>query len=240
MKKLIQTTTLLFLSGTTANDSTLIIDKDNDYHESHRRHLLAKQLQKDVGWKRGTSGTPDALNARTSALLERRSFNIDSGWSFRGSKTATAARLSARSDTLPPLDPGAFSHARGHHNQNPPCTIYDCEGINLYAAILEDLEPWRRRGGITIADTDAAQKKGCAVGEEDAHFFDCVRGWVRVIIVNGTLWATHAGEGFGTRDGVFLVALLELLARYPGRVPDVDFVLQPGDRVSCGDKKRCD
>jgi len=43
--------------------------------------------------------------------------------------------------------------------------------------------------------------------------------------------ATHFGEGHGTRDGVFLVALLELIARYGKEVPDVDFVLQPGDRA---------
>jgi len=64
-----------------------------------------------------------------------------------------------------------------------------------------------------LQDTEAAQKKGCAFGEEDGHFFDCIQGWMRVMVVNQTLWATHFAEGFGTRDGVFLVALLELLAR---------------------------
>jgi len=61
------------------------------------------------------------------------------------------------------------------------CTLHDCEGIDLLAAIKTDLEPWRRRGGITLADTDAAQKKGCAAGEEDGHYFDCVAGWVIVL-----------------------------------------------------------
>jgi hypothetical protein len=51
------------------------------------------------------------------------------------------------------------------------------------------------------------------------------------MVWNGTLFATHFAEGFGTRDGVFLVAMLELLARYGRDVPDVDFVLQPGDRA---------
>ena len=208
------------------NNNGSVFEEDKD--DPRRRRRLAKQLQRDAGWKRGTSGTADALSSKAAALIERRSGNIEAGWSFRSSKTAAAARLAARSKTLPALDAKAFSHARA---RSAPCSIYECEGINLYAAILEDLEPWRRRGGITIADTDAAQKKGCAVGEEDAHFFDCVRGWVRIMVVNGTLWATHAGEGFGTRDGVFLVALLELMARFPGSVPDVDFVLQPGDRA---------
>jgi hypothetical protein len=119
--------------------------------------------------------------------------------------------------------------------------------------------------------------RGCPVGEEDGHFFGCVRvdnriiqgnvalklsaitfkrshsivmnhvfeyvldfpircvpGWVRVMVWNGTLFATHFAEGFGTRDGVFLVAMLELLARYGHEVPDVDFVLQPGDRAKVG------
>ena len=111
------------------------------------------------------------------------------------------------------------------------CTITNCEGINLLAAIRADLEPWRRRGGIILSDTDRAQVRGCPVGEEDGHYFGCVAGWVRVMVLNGTLYATHFGEGFGTRDGVFLVAILELLARYGRQVPDVDFVLQPGDRA---------
>ena len=109
------------------------------------------------------------------------------------------------------------------------CTIKECEGVDMLASIKADFFAWKKRGGITLADTEAAQKKGCAVGEEDGHYFDCIQGWVRVMISNNTLYATHFGEGFGTRDGVFLVALLELLERH--QVPDVDFILQPGDRA---------
>ena len=83
---------------------------------------------------------------------------------------------------------------------------------------------------ITATKTPMALAAGrCAFGEEDGHFFDCIQGWVRVMVINNTLWATHFGEGFGTRDGVFLVAMLEILAKH--RVPDVDFLLQPGDRA---------
>lgn len=54
------------------------------------------------------------------------------------------------------------------------CTITSCEGINLLASIRKDLEQWKLRGGIQLSDTDAAQRRGCAVGEEDGHFFGCV------------------------------------------------------------------
>ena len=36
---------------------------------------------------------------------------------------------------------------------------------------------------------------------------------------------------------VFLVAMLELLARYGRQVPDVDFVLQPADRAKIAKAK---
>ena len=54
-------------------------------------------------------------------------------------------------------------------------------------------------------------------------------GWVRVTIANNKLYASHLGAGFGSRDGVYLLALVELLKSH--KVPDVDFVLSGMDRA---------
>jgi hypothetical protein len=39
------------------------------------------------------------------------------------------------------------------------------------------------------------------------------KGWLRVTVWQGQLFASHVGTGQGSRDGVFLLALLELLQR---------------------------
>jgi hypothetical protein len=139
----------------------------------------------------------------TAELLRRRSANINKFWGH-------LQKLGPHASLPPPERLAA--------RRSGSCTLRECEGVDLLAQVKADFEPWRRRGGVSRADTEAAQKKGCAFGEEDGHFFDCIQGWVRVMVVNNTLWATHFGEGFGSRDGVFLVAMLELLARHKVRL----------------------
>ena len=101
---------------------------------------------------------------------------------------------------------------------------------------------WRERGGITLKDTIAAEKRECNEKQPDPHFFQCVQGGFRVMILNGTLWATHGlregastetgvASSFGTRDGVLLMALLKIIDRFRDEIPDVDVVFQPMDRA---------
>ena len=47
----------------------------------------------------------------------------------------------------------------------------------------------------------------------DAHTKKVANGWLRVTLHRGQLFASNLGKGFGTRDMVFLLALLELLQR---------------------------
>jgi hypothetical protein len=98
-----------------------------------------------------------------------------SSWSS-SSSSATATASSLSEDTLS-SSPEQFGVGPGG------CTINNCEGVNLVAAIRKDLEQWKLRGGITLADTDAAMRRGCAVGEEDGHFFGCVPVSVPAAIV---------------------------------------------------------
>ncbi|KAL4430014.1 hypothetical protein ABPG77_004384 [Micractinium sp. CCAP 211/92] len=70
----------------------------------------------------------------------------------------------------------------------------------------------------------------------------CNPGAIRLQIVNGTLWVTHAGPpatGYYPASGgpgalssagrvpYFLLSLMESLALFPGQIPDVDLVYQP-------------
>jgi hypothetical protein len=54
-------------------------------------------------------------------------------------------------------------------------------------------------------------------------------GWLRVTIHHNKLYAAHLGSGFGSRDGVYLLVLVELLKTHT--VADVDFVLSAMDRA---------
>jgi len=160
---------------------------------------MAAARRQLLGEKWDASRATTSMTEDTADLLRRRSANINKFWGHL-MKVAPHASLTAAE--------------RAAHRRNGSCTLRECEGVDLLAHVKMDLTPWRKRGGVTLADTEAAQKKGCAFGEEDGHYFDCIQGWVRIMIINNTLWSTHFGEGFGTRDGVFLIALLELLARH--------------------------
>jgi len=96
----------------------------------------------------------------------------------------------------------------------------------LLAAIKRDLEPWRLRGGIKRKDVDEAESWRV---HRNQFTRTTNEGWVRVTIASGRLYATHLGAGFGSRDGVYLLVLLELLKKHRD-IEDVDFVLSVMDK----------
>lgn len=53
-------------------------------------------------------------------------------------------------------------------------------------------------------------------------------GWCRITILSGRLYVSHLGMGYGSRDGVWLLALIDILRKYT--VPDVDFILSSMDK----------
>ena len=108
--------------------------------------------------------------------------------------------------------------------------MHECAGINLTAAILQDLAPWSdiEHGNIiSEADLDLAQSWRTL---RNPFTKLMAQGWARVTISGGKLYASHLGMGHGNRDGVFLLQLLDLLEREgEGGVPDVDFILVTGE-----------
>ncbi|KAI3444569.1 hypothetical protein Pfo_001234 [Paulownia fortunei] len=79
--------------------------------------------------------------------------------------------------------------------------------------IHEDLRPWRDTG-ITKETVEKAK--------DVAH--------IRIITVNGRLYTEKYKEVFQTRDVVTIWGILQLLRLYPGRLPDLDLMLECDDK----------
>ncbi|TVU18820.1 hypothetical protein EJB05_34935, partial [Eragrostis curvula] len=87
----------------------------------------------------------------------------------------------------------------------PTCPEY-------FRYIHSDLSPWREKG-ITRDMVEQARDK--------ATF--------RLVVVNGRAYVERIHRAFQTRDVFTLWGILQLLARYPGRVPDLDLMFFCGD-----------
>jgi len=133
------------------------------------------------------------------------------------SMTSAAAAAAASVAGLPRPDVGEVTCGR----------LEACGGVNLAAAIDGDLAPWRARGGITRADVEAAASWKVL---QNPYTHLNSKGWCRVTIVGGRVHASHIGQGQGSRDGVMMLVLLELVRRFPA-LPDVDVVLYTEDRA---------
>lgn len=81
--------------------------------------------------------------------------------------------------------------------------------------IHEDLKPWRdRETGITREMVER--------GQTTAHF--------RLVIVNGKVFVENYKKSIQTRDEFTLWGILQLLRKYPGKLPDVDLMFDCDDR----------
>ncbi|KAG2302926.1 hypothetical protein Bca4012_061244 [Brassica carinata] len=79
--------------------------------------------------------------------------------------------------------------------------------------IHEDLKPWRETG-ITREMVER--------GQTTAHF--------RLVIVNGKVFVENYKKSIQTRDAFTLWGILQLLRKYPGKLPDVDLMFDCDDR----------
>ncbi|KAL6499288.1 hypothetical protein OROHE_025951 [Orobanche hederae] len=79
--------------------------------------------------------------------------------------------------------------------------------------IHEDLRPWRKTG-IT--------KETVEKGKDVAH--------VRIVVVNGRLYTEKYKKVFQTRDIMTVWGILQLLRLYPGKLSDLDLMLECGDK----------
>ncbi|GAQ80428.1 hypothetical protein KFL_000540050 [Klebsormidium nitens] len=88
----------------------------------------------------------------------------------------------------------------GRAPKSDECPAYFCN-------IFDDLEPWFAKGGITMEDINA----------------DPEAVTMKIQILNGTLYWRWTGGCSFTRTSFTLWAIMMLLERYPGQVPDVLF-----------------
>ena len=88
------------------------------------------------------------------------------------------------------------------HNRPPPSTCPD-----YFRWIYEDLRPWSHTG---ISRDMVARAKRTAT--------------FRLVVVKGKAYVERYQKSFQTRDVFTLWGILQLLRRYPGRVPDLDLM----------------
>ncbi|XP_068306414.1 uncharacterized protein [Pyrus communis] len=89
---------------------------------------------------------------------------------------------------------------------NPLCPDY-------FRFIHQDLMPWKRTG-ITRDMVENAKKT--------AHF--------RLVIVKGKVYVEKYKQSIQTRDVFTIWGILQLLRRYPGRLPDLEFMFDCDDQ----------
>ncbi|KAM0888024.1 hypothetical protein ACQ4PT_028618 [Festuca glaucescens] len=90
----------------------------------------------------------------------------------------------------------------------PPTAATNSSCPAYFRFIHEDLHPWRAAGGITRAMLDRARAT--------ANF--------RLVVLRGRAYIEWIAPAFQTRDLFTIWGILQLLRRYPGRVPDLDLM----------------
>ncbi|KAI5013985.1 hypothetical protein ZWY2020_055375 [Hordeum vulgare] len=108
-----------------------------------------------------------------------------------------SSRSSCRSSQDPP--PATTTATADRSSSNSSCPSY-------FRFIHEDLRPWRAAGGVTRAMLARARAT--------ASF--------RLVVLRGRAFVQRYRPAFQTRDLFTIWGILQLLRRYPGRVPDLD------------------
>ncbi|KAM1584775.1 hypothetical protein ACFX1Z_037722 [Malus domestica] len=112
-----------------------------------------------------------------------------------------------QTQTCPANYPTTFSNTDElDPSPNPLCPDY-------FRFIHQDLMPWKRTG-ITRDMVENAKKT--------AHF--------RLVIVKGKVYVEKYKQSIQTRDVFTIWGILQLLRRYPGRLPDLEFMFDCDDQ----------
>ncbi|KAF8117975.1 hypothetical protein N665_0007s0024 [Sinapis alba] len=101
--------------------------------------------------------------------------------------------------------------AQPGYNNNQAGSNRTCP--DYFKWIHEDLKPWRETG-ITREMVER--------GQTTAHF--------RLVIVNGKVFVENYKKSIQTRDAFTVWGILQLLRKYPGKLPDVDLMFDCDDR----------
>ncbi|KAJ4953727.1 hypothetical protein NE237_030559 [Protea cynaroides] len=100
-----------------------------------------------------------------------------------------------------------INHNRSSSSSGEKCPHY-------FKWIHENLKPWKDRGGITRKMVERAR--------HTANF--------RLVIVNGTVYVERYSPAFQTRDVFTWWGILQLMKRYPGKLPDLDLMFDCDDQ----------
>ncbi|KAI8564802.1 hypothetical protein RHMOL_Rhmol03G0210700 [Rhododendron molle] len=103
--------------------------------------------------------------------------------------------------------PTNFLHSQDDRDRPPPAACPD-----YFRWIHEDLRPWKETG-IT---RDAVES-----GRKTAHF--------RLVIIEGRAYVERYRRAVHNRDFYTLWGILQLLRRYPGKIPDLDLMFNWAD-----------
>ncbi|KAL5216448.1 hypothetical protein ABZP36_007849 [Zizania latifolia] len=133
-----------------------------------------------------------------------RPLNISGGARKPRASQTLALALSSSStcrSSSPDLAPAASTVSASLHSNSSSCPSY-------FRFIHEDLRPWRAAGGVTRAMLARAR----------------VTASFRLVVLSGRVFVQRFRPAFQTRDLFTIWAVLQLLRRYPGRVPDLDLM----------------
>lgn len=112
----------------------------------------------------------------------------------------------------PPINCSKKCPPKFHVISNPRKSLKTCP--DYFRWIHEDLSPWKKTG-ITEEMVER--------GKDHAH--------IRVVIVNGTVYLEKFDRPvFQTRDVFTIWGILQLLRLYPGQLPDLDLMIECGDK----------
>lgn len=125
--------------------------------------------------------------------------NISHAAKASKSSQTLALALSSSSSCRSSPDPSPATAARSSSNSSCP---------SYFRFIHEDLRPWRAAGGVTRAMLARAR----------------VTASFRLVVLRGRAFVQRFRPAFQTRDLFTIWGILQLLHRYPGRVPDLDLM----------------
>uniref|UniRef100_A0ACD5V464 Uncharacterized protein n=1 Tax=Avena sativa TaxID=4498 RepID=A0ACD5V464_AVESA len=130
--------------------------------------------------------------------------NISQPAKERGSSQTLTLALSSSSSCSSSPDPTPSTPiptTAAASSSNTSCPSY-------FRFIHEDLRPWRAAGGVTRAMLARAR----------------VTASFRLVVLRGRAFVQRFRPAFQTRDLFTIWGILQLLRRYPGRVPDLDLM----------------
>ncbi|CAN6235742.1 unnamed protein product [Urochloa humidicola] len=116
----------------------------------------------------------------------------------------TLARALSSSSSTCPSSPSPRPAAAPPSNRSCP---------SYFRFIHEDLRPWRAAGGVTRAMLRRAR----------------LTATFRLVVLGGRAYVQRLRPAFQTRDLFTVWGVLQLLRRYPGRVPDLDLMFDTVD-----------